>query len=115
MAIYVGDEKVRLELEFRDYEDVNGTPTDVGALDVSAATEITFLTKKPSGAAGTPKTKTGGEVALTSGGVDGKAYYDTEAGFLDQAGSWQLQGLVLLTSGAKHYCEVVSFKVHEHL
>lgn len=115
MAIFVGDEKVKLELEFRDYEDVNGTPTDIGALDISAATEITFLTKKPNGASGAAKTKGGDNILLSSGGVDGKAYYDTEAGFLDQAGNWQLQGLVVLSSGAKHYSEVISFKVLEHL
>lgn len=115
MAIFVGDEKVRLELEFRDYEDMNGVSTDIGALDISAATEITFLTKKPNGTSGTSKTKGASEVAFTNSGSDGKAYYDTEAGFLDQAGVWQLQGLVVLSSGAKHYSEIVSFKVLEHL
>lgn len=113
--IFVGDKGVRLELEFRDYEDVNGTPTDVAALDISAAIDITFLTKKPDGAAGTAKTMSSGLVVLTSGGVDGKAYYETEAGFLDLAGAWQLQGLVELSGGAKHYSEIVSFKVMEHL
>lgn len=115
MSIFVGDEKVRIELEFRDYEDVNGVATDIGPLNISAATEITFLSKKPNGTSGTVKTKSTGAVILTNGGIDGKAYYDTEAGFLDQAGKWQIQGRVEFSGGAKHYSGIVSYMVLEHL
>jgi len=73
------------------------------------------LTKKPNGASGPAKTLADNEIVLTAGGADGKAYYETEAGFLDIAGIWQLQGLVVLATGAKHYCEVVPFRVMEHL
>lgn len=115
MAIYMGDKGVKIELEFRDYEEVNGKPTDIGALDIRSATEITFLTRKPDGTSGTAKTKGDSNISFTTDGQDGKAYYLIEEGFLDQAGTWRLQGLVALLTGARHYSEIVSFKVQAHL
>lgn len=114
MAIYVGDKGIVLELEFRDYEEVDGDLVDIGPLDISAATEITFLCQKPDGTAAADKTKTGGQVAFTSDGTDGKARYATEDAFIDQAGTWKRQALVEL-SGNKHHSQVVMFKVNASL
>ena len=114
MSVYMNDENVKLELEFRDYELVNGVMTDVGPLDISGATEITFKAHKPDGTPATEKTQGAAEVVLSTDGTDGKAYYLTDATFLDQAGYWKRQGKVELGGGV-HHSKVVSFPVGEHL
>ncbi len=109
-TLFVGDQNKRLELEFQDYEIVNGELTLIGPLDISGASEITFLFKKPDDTPGTSKTKTGGTVVFTNTGTDGKAYYDTEDGFLDMAGTWQRQGTVVI-GGKTHHSAIVNFLV----
>jgi len=112
--IFVGDEGVMLELEFRDYEIIDNVKTDIGPLDISAAAEITFLTTKPDGTKAADKTKTAAQVALTTDGTDGKANYLTEAAFLDQPGAWKRQGKVAIGAGT-HHSEIVSFVVKSPL
>ena len=114
MVIFVGDELVMLELEFRDYEYVDGVPTDVGPLDISGATEITFKADRPDGTPAAEKTLGAAEVVLSTDGTDGKAYYLTDATFLNQAGSWQRQGKVDLGGGI-HHSKIVSFPVGDPL
>lgn len=114
MAIFKGDQNVILELEFRDYEEVDGVPTDKAALNISQASEITFLFKKPNGTVVT-KTKTGGAVAFSSDGTDGKAKYSVEAGFLDVSGEWERQGIVEFAGGYKHKSTIVTFTVKDPL
>lgn len=48
---------------------------------------------------------------LFTNGVDGKVYYDTVAGDLDEAGYYKLQGRVVLTSGT-FYTDIHTFQVH---
>lgn len=117
MAIFVGDKGTILELEFRDYEEVNGVENDIGALDISASkiTEIEFLFQKPDGTDGGTKKKTLGEVEYSDDGVDGKAKYITETGFLDAFGEWRREGKVTLVGGAIHHSTIVNFTVKEHL
>ena len=109
MALYVGDEDVAIELEFRDYSDIDGVATDQGALDISSASEIQFKFLKPDGST-TTKSKSAGEVTLTTDGTDGKARYKTESSFLDQRGSWRVQGIVTI-AGRIHYSEIETIKV----
>lgn len=58
---------------------------DSTPVDVSGASSIIFVFKKPSG---TMVEKTG---SLYSDGTDGKVKYITESGFLDEDGEWKYQ------------------------
>ena len=51
---------------------------------------------------------------LDSDGTDGKVYYNTIAGDLDEAGLYKLQAKVILPSGT-YYTDIYSFKVHCNL
>ncbi len=114
MAIYIDDIGTLFQLEFRDYQRVDGVDTDVAALDISGATEITMLFEKPDGTLIT-KTMGAGEVTKPGGGTDGIAQYTGVTGFLDLHGIWRFEGYVELSSTAKHYSTVVTFEVKEHL
>lgn len=61
------------------------TDEDGAALDVSAATTINLIFKKPDG---TNVIKT---ASLFNDGTDGKVAYVTETGFLDQVRDWRMQ------------------------
>tara|TARA_B100001094_G_scaffold220255_1_gene214297 strand:+ start:1128 stop:1433 length:306 start_codon:yes stop_codon:yes gene_type:complete len=78
------------------------------AVDISTATSITMIFKKPDDElmqkAGT----------LDSDGTDGKVYYSTLAGDLDEAGLYKLQAKVILSTGT-YYTDIYSFKVHCNL
>ena len=112
-SIFINDEGTALELEFRDYEVVDGVFTDKQALDVSSASEITFNFKKPDGTTVT-KTKTAAQVVFTNSGTDGKARYVTTSGFLDTKGKWMYNGFVELPTG-KHSSLIVDFDVAQDL
>jgi len=47
---------------------------------------------------------------LLTNGVDGKVYYDTVAGDLDEPGLYKLQGRVALPSGT-YYTDIYTFQV----
>lgn len=51
---------------------------------------------------------------LDSDGTDGKIYYTTQAGDLDQAGTYKLQVTVHLPAGT-YYTDIYTFKVHCNL
>lgn len=114
MAIFVDDIGTIFQLEFRDYQRVDGVDTDVAALDISGASEITMLFKKPDGTVLT-KTLGASEVTKPGGGTDGIAQYVAVTGFLDLHGVWRLEGYVELSGTAKHYSAIVMFEVEEHL
>lgn len=77
-------------------------------VDISSADEIKILFKKPDG---TEVEKT---AALVNDGTDGLMSYTTESGFLDQAGSWKLQGYVKFGS-SQWYTNYTTFKVHRNI
>ena len=108
-SIFTDDEGIALELEFRDYEEVDGVFTDLQALDISGATEITFTFVKPDGIT-VSKTLGAAEVSFTTDGTDGKARYVTEANFLDVAGKWKYNGFVEFAL-SKHSSLIVTFDV----
>jgi hypothetical protein len=71
------------------------TVTEDGVvLDVSTVTTKEIVFKKPNG---TVVTKT---AVFTTTGIDGQIKYMTESGFLDAAGTWQLQANLVFPTGA---------------
>lgn len=119
--IHVGDVGTSLELQFMDYEDVDGAKTEIGPLDLAAdpPSEIYFYFQKPDGSV-VSKTFGASEVELlqadgdTAPGESGWAKYETEDSFIDQAGTWKLQGYMELQSG-KWNAKAVSFQVEKVL
>lgn len=85
------------------------TVTDDGQIvDISSATSLSIFIKKPDG---TILTRVG---VLETDGTDGKMYYITVSGDLDKAGSYKIQGQVVLLSGS-YYTSTATFKVHCNL
>jgi hypothetical protein len=85
------------------------TVTDDGSIvDISSASSLSIYIRKPSG---TILTRTG---VLETDGTDGKMYYITVAGDLDVAGSYKIQGKVVLPAGS-YYTSTATFKVHCNL
>ena len=81
---------------------------DSVAVDISSASGVTMIFKKPDD-----------EVINRSGvlytdGTDGKVYYDTVSGDLNEAGYYKLQAKVILTSGT-YYTDIYNFQVHCNL
>jgi|TARA_B100001564_G_C20560376_1_gene633460 uncharacterized protein YbcV (DUF1398 family) len=77
-------------------------------VDISSAISITMMFKKPDDEV---VEKSG---TLDSSGTDGKVYYTTIAGDLDEAGLYKLQAKVVLSTGT-YYTDIYSFKVHCNL
>lgn len=85
------------------------TVTDDGqVVDISSAISLSIFIKKPDG---TILTRVG---SLETDGTDGKMYYITVSGDLDKAGSYKIQGQVVLPSGS-YYTSTATFKVHCNL
>ena len=61
--------------------------------------------------AGTKLTKS---AAFDSDGTDGKIYYAAVAGDLDETGTYEIQGKVIVTDGT-FYTDIQTFKVHRNL
>ena len=78
------------------------------AVDISSATTKQIIIKKPSG------TKVTANTAFSTDGTDGKMYYNAVDGDLDEAGSYKLQGKVVISDGT-FYTDITSFKVHRNL
>tara|TARA_B100000131_G_scaffold270286_1_gene270037 strand:+ start:4285 stop:4590 length:306 start_codon:yes stop_codon:yes gene_type:complete len=77
-------------------------------VDVSNATSISIIFKKPDD-----------ELIVRSGvlltdGTDGKVYYDTVVGDLDEAGHYKLQAKIALPSGT-YYTDIYNFNTHCNL
>lgn len=77
-------------------------------VDISSASSISLIFKKPDD-----------EVIYRSGilytdGTDGKVYYDTISGDLDEAGQYKLQARVALPSGT-YYTDIYNFITHCNL
>jgi hypothetical protein len=85
------------------------TVTDDGVVvDISVATTLQIFIKKPDG---TLLSRTG---VLETDGTDGQMYYITVSGDTDVAGSYKIQGRVVLPGGS-YYTSTGTFKVHCNL
>jgi hypothetical protein len=77
-------------------------------VNVSGAPYINFTFKKPD------DSLISRSATIYTNGADGKIYYDTVSGDLDQAGLYKLQGQVSLASGT-FYTDIYNFTVHCNL
>ena len=48
-------------------------------------------------------------------GSDGKIYYNTIAGDLNEAGNWKIHGKISPSGGGTYYTDIHTFKVHRNL
>lgn len=78
--------------------------SDGTARNISAATTRQIIFRKPGG---TVVAKT---ASLTSDGSDGRMQYTIEAGLIDEAGTWKIQGFVVIGSTELH-TEIGAFTV----
>lgn len=97
--IHVNDIGTRFLATIKDCDEV---------VNVSGAPYLNFTFKKPDDSLITRS------ASIYTNGTDGKIYYDTVAGDLDQAGLYKLQGQVALASGT-FYTDIYNFKVHCNL
>ena len=77
-------------------------------IDVSGASTKQIIFKKP---AGTTMTKS---ASFNSDGTDGKIYYNAVTDDLDEIGTYEIQGKVIITDGT-FYTDIQNFKVHRNL
>ena len=84
---------------------VSGTST---ILDVSTASSLSLVFKSPSGASSTKP------ATLYTDGTDGKIYYTTVDGDLNQIGTWRIQAIVNIGGGI-YRSDVGTFKVFENI
>ena len=77
-------------------------------VDVSSASSISVIFRKPDDEV---IVRTG---SLLSDGTDGKIYYDTIAGDLDEAGHYKVQAKIALPAGT-FYTDIHDFKTHCNL
>lgn len=102
--IHVGDVGTSFRIEARN---------EAGeVIDVSGATELLVWFEKPDGDGGTTTMEKAG--ALVNDGTDGLFEYVTEAGDLDEAGSWRVQGVFENADGRWHG-DITKFKVFANL
>jgi hypothetical protein len=78
------------------------------AVDISSATTKQLIFQKPSG------TKLTKATVFTNDGTDGKMQYSVVADDFDEAGSYKLQGKVVISDGT-FYTDIHTFKVHRNL
>tara|TARA_R110000824_G_scaffold249238_1_gene438244 strand:- start:2888 stop:3196 length:309 start_codon:yes stop_codon:yes gene_type:complete len=78
------------------------------AVDISSASTKQLIFKKPSGAKLTKAT------SFVADGTDGKMQYSVAADDLDEAGSYKLQGKVIISDGT-FYTDIHTFKVYRNL
>jgi hypothetical protein len=97
--IHVDDVGTRFLATIKDCDEV---------VNVSGAPYLLFTFKKPDDSSFNRTAN------IYTNGLDGKIYYDTVAGDLDQAGLYKLQGQVALASGT-YYTDIYSFEVNCNL
>ena len=78
------------------------------AVDISSATTKELIIKKPSG------TKLTKATSFNTDGTDGKMQYSISYDDLYEAGSYKLQGKVVISDGT-FYTDIHTFKVHRNL
>lgn len=98
--IQKGNIGTAFRIEIKDQDDV--------VVDVSAATTIQIIFKKPGGDI---LTKT---ASFVTNGTDGMIQYVSQSGDLDTVGLWRHQGFVV-QSGTEFWTDLAQFKVHRNL
>jgi len=81
---------------------------DTDAVDLSSASTLQLLFKKPGGSL---LTKT---ASFVTDGTDGKIKYTTISGDLDEVGSWKLQAYIVIAANSWH-SDYIGFKVHRNI
>lgn len=99
-GIHLGDVGTIIQITITD---CSGT-----AIDISNATNIEFVFKKPSGAS---ITRTG---LFVTDGTDGLVKYTLIADDIDEIGTWKIQVNITASNGSWSSC-FESFKVHRNL
>jgi len=94
------------DIQFTFYECIDGVLT---IMDISAATLQEAIFKKPDTIATVTQVTT-----FVTDGTDGKTRYVTVAGDIDEEGSWQAQGHVILPTG-EWKSDIVCFDVKGNL
>lgn len=87
---------------------------DAPALDLSAATGLSMVFEKPDGTVSTQVAVFDTTAGATGDGVDGRIMFVVPAGFLDLAGEWRRQAIVVLPAGTWR-STIVCFSVHANL
>jgi hypothetical protein len=78
------------------------------AVNISSASTKQLIIKKPSG------TKLTKATSFSTDGTDGKMYYNIAADDLDEAGTYKLQGKVIISDGT-FFTDIQTFKVFRNL
>jgi hypothetical protein len=97
--VQVGAINLSIELELRD---------GYSALDISGATTKQIIIDKPDG------TNLTRGATFTTDGKDGKLYYLTVAGDLDQAGDYRAQSYIIIP-GFNGYSSATTFTVYANI
>lgn len=97
--IHVGDVGTQLIMTVKD---------DGVVVDISSASLLQVIIRKPDGQS---YTKTG---TLYTDGTDGKMYYTSISGDFNAAGTYKIQGKVILIGGT-YYTSISDFKVYCNL
>ena len=101
--IRINDIGTKFLITIKDNEsvvDISGTGSD--------AENKRIIFKKPS------DSQLDKPASFNSDGTDGKLYYTTESGDLDEDGIWKLQAKVIIGSQTFH-SDIHTFKVHRNL
>lgn len=102
-------DEIRMEQVGFDFIIVFKTPAG-SIINISTATTKTITFRKPSGS---PMTKT---ASFVTDGTDGQIHWMTTASSdLSEAGTWALQGKVVLSGGATYRTSLNAFLVAENL
>ena len=99
-GIHQDDIGTEIKVQFVDCSEV--------PIDISLASTIQIVLKKPSGASLTKN------ATFLTDGTDGIIYYTIIAGDLDEVGTWKIQGIVTIGSYIWH-SNFESFKVLRNL
>ena len=101
--IHLSDIGTKFLITIKDADAV----VDISGTGATAANKR-IIFKKPSG------TTVDQAASFDSDGVDGKLYYTTVSGDLDEDGIWKIQAKVIIT-GQTFHSDIHTFKVHRNL
>jgi len=101
--IHFGDIGTKFLITIKDAD----STVDISGTGATAANKR-IIFKKPSG------TTVDQAASFNSDGIDGKLYYTTVSGDLDEDGIWKMQAKVIIT-GQTFHSDIHTFKVHRNL
>lgn len=90
-------------------KDCNAPP-----VDLNLAETLSMVFEKPDGTVSTESAVFDTTPGATGDGTDGRIMFRAPVGFLDQAGEWRRQAIVVLPPGTWH-STIVCFTVHDNL